>query len=103
MATVLAVCTETVKPVNLVQCPDLLQYIIVHFESPEVQASRQLTDGGQREEELFSTAQRNVRVSQLCFLNLLLLLFCGDHRQDFLDRRNRAIYIFEALFFSTFF
>lgn len=74
---------------------DLLNKLIVHLECPQLQASRQLCDGGESEEELLSTAQGNIRVDQLSLLDPLLLLLCGDHCQDFLgeggghERRGR--------------
>ena len=63
---------------------DLLYKLIVHLECPQLQASRQLCDGGEGEKELFSAAQGNIRVDQLSLLDPLLLLLCGDHCQDFL-------------------
>lgn len=63
---------------------DLLNNFIVHLECPQLQASRQLCDGGEGEKELFSAAQGDSRVDQLSFLDLLLLLLCGDHCEYFL-------------------
>lgn len=75
---------------------DLLDKLIVHLECPQLQASRQLCDGGEGEKELFGTAQGNIRVDQLSLLDPLLLLFCGDHCEDFLgegekNRRRRKV------------
>ncbi len=58
---------------------DLLNKLIVHLECPQLQAGRQLSDGGKGEKELFRAAQGNIRVDQLSLLDLLLLLLCGDH------------------------
>ena len=52
---------------------------IIHFECPEVEPSRELTDGGEREEELLCAAQWRLGVGQLSLLDLLLLFFSGDH------------------------
>lgn len=68
---------------------DLLNKLIVHLECPQLQASRQLCDGGEGEKELLSAAQRNVRVDQLSLLDPLLLLLGGDHCEDFLGRGGR--------------
>lgn len=66
---------------------DLLCELVVHLEGPQLQASRELRDGGESEEELLGAAQRDVRVDQLSLLDPLLLLLSGDHRQDFLEGR----------------
>lgn len=66
---------------------DLLYELVVHLEGPQLQASRELSDGGECEEELLGAAQRDVRVDQLGLLDPLLLLLRGDHRQDFLEGR----------------
>lgn len=63
---------------------DLLNKLVVHLERPQLQASRQLCDGGEGEKELLGAAQGNIRVHQLSLLDPLLLLLCGDHCQDFL-------------------
>ena len=68
---------------------DLLNKLIVHLECPQLQASRQLCDGGEGEKELLSAAQGNIRVDQLSLLDLLLLLLCGDHCQNFLGEGGR--------------
>ena len=70
---------------------DLLDDLVVHLEGPELQAGRQLGDGGQREEELLCAAQGHLGVPQLGLLDPLLLLLAGGHGQDFLgDRRSRG-------------
>lgn len=68
---------------------DLLNKLIIHLECPQLQASRQLGDGGEGEKELFSAAQGNIRVNQLSLLDPLFLLLCGDHCQDFLVEGGR--------------
>jgi len=64
---------------------DLLDKLIVHLECPQLQASRQLCDGGEGEKELLRTAQGDVGADQLSLLDPLLLFFRGDHCQDFLE------------------
>ena len=68
---------------------NLFNKLVVHLECPQLQASRQLCDGGEGEKELLSTTQGDIRVDQLSLLNPLLLLLCGDHRQDFLEQEWR--------------
>lgn len=63
---------------------DLLQGLIVEFESPELQSGGQGTNGGQAEQELLSCSQRNIGIGRLGLLDLQLLLLCGDHSQNFL-------------------
>lgn len=63
---------------------DLLQDLIVEFESPELQSGGQGTNGGQAGQELLSCSQRNIGIGLMGLLDLQLLLLCGDHRQNFL-------------------
>lgn len=81
------ICGECDQQRLAVGLSDLLRELVVHLEGPQLQASRQLRDGGESEEELLGAAQRHVRVAQLSLLDPLLLLLSGDHRQDFLQGR----------------
>jgi len=66
--------------------PYLLQALIVQLEGPELEPGREVTDGRQGEQELLRRAQGHIRVGQLGFLDLLLLLLSWDHGQDFLEQ-----------------
>lgn len=63
---------------------DLLGELVVHLECPQLEASGQFCDGGESEKKLLGAAQRDIRVEQLSLLDPLLLLFRGDHCEDFL-------------------
>ncbi len=65
----------------------LLQSLVVEFEGPELQTGGQGADGGQAAQELLCRAQGDVRIGQLSLLDLLLLLLCWGHGQDFLLRK----------------
>lgn len=69
---------------------DLLQGLIVEFESPELQSGDEGTNGGQAEQELLSCSQRNIRIGHLSLLHLQFLLLCGDHSQNFLLNTERG-------------
>lgn len=80
------ICLLVIKLDKTGNVSDLLDKLIVHLECPQLQASRQLSDGGEGEKELLGAAQGNIRVDQLSLLDPLLLLLCGDHCQDFLGK-----------------
>lgn len=79
-------CLKNIKKANK-DLENLLQALVVEFKSPELQACREATDGGQSQQELLCCTQRHVRIGQLCLLDPLLLFLSRHHGQDFLKKK----------------